>query len=158
MPLYMKKILIPLLLIPVFCLLSCRLDEHDPYNTPFIHIMINEASSIPIRSNVNNVETYYVYLSSAPLSSNLEVTYEIRVGEGLVAGRDYELVTTGNKLIFMPGIYDMPIRIRWMPNTVDPNKENTLKIVLLSNNLGITMGLPGPDQLQKELTITKTNQ
>lgn len=152
----MKKYKI-LSIIPVFIFLSCGLNEIEPYDTPFVHIMKNEASTTFVTSNSNFIATYSVYLSSSALSQNLEVTYEIKVGDGLLAGRDYELVTTGNKLIFMPGIYDMPIRIRWLPNRVDPAKDNTLKIILLSNNLGLTMGMPGPDQLQKQFIITKSN-
>ena len=146
-----------ILIMPLLCLFSCGLDENEPYNTPFIHIMKDEVSSTKVTSNSNFVATYYVYLSSVPLSKSLEVTYNIEVGDGLLEGRDFELITTGNKLIFMPGIYDMPIRIRWIPNTIDPAKDNTLKIVLVSNSLNLTMGLPGPGKLQKEFTITKEN-
>jgi hypothetical protein len=152
----MKRFNTILLLLPLF-LLSCGLEEHEPYNTPFIHIMKDEVSTTVVTSNSNFVATYNVYLSSAPLTRNLDVTYEIKVGNGLVAGRDYEMVTNGNMLTFMPGIYDMPIRVRWLPNKVDPVKDNTMKIILVSNSMNITMGMPGPDQLQKEFTITKTN-
>lgn len=141
----------------MFIFLSCGLNEIEPYDTPFVHIMKNEALTTVVTSNSNFVATYSVYFSSSAFTQNLEVTYEIKVGDGLLAGRDFEMVTTGNKLIFMSGIYDMPIRIRWLPNPVDPAKDNTLKIILVSNNQGVTMGLPGPDQLQKQFTITKAN-
>jgi hypothetical protein len=137
--------------------MSCGLDENEPYDNAFIHIMKDGTSSTKVTSRSNFVATYYVYLSSTPLDEILEVTYEIKAGDGLQAGRDYELITTGNKLVFMPGIFDMPIRIKWLPNSIDPSKNNTLTISLISNNQNITMGLPGPDQLQKEFVITKTN-
>lgn len=146
-----------LLLLITVTLLSCGLDENEPYDNAFIHIMKGGTSSTQVTSKSNFIATYYVYLSSKPLDEVLEVTYEIKVGDGLKAGRDYELITTGDKLVFMPGIYDMPIRIKWLPNSIDPSKDNTLRISLISNNQNITMGLPGPDKLQKEFIITKTN-
>ena len=101
--------------------------------------------------------TYSVYLSSKPLTENLEVNYQVIVGDGLKSGVDFELVTKGSTLTFLPGIYDMPIRIRWMPNHLDENKDNTITIRLTGNNQGLTMGLPGPDGLQRELVIEKQN-
>lgn len=142
----------------ISCIYACTADEYTPYDTPFIHIMSdNGASKVVIRSDVNNVNTYNVYLSSKPLSENLEVNYQIIVGDGLKAGVDFELVTKGSSLIFLPGIYDMPIRIRWIPNPVDPGKDNTIIIRLTGNNQGVITGLPGPDGLQRELVIEKQN-
>ena len=73
-------------------------------------------SKVIVKSDVNNINTYSVYLSSKPLTENLEVNYQVIVGDGLKSGVDFELVTKGSTLTFLPGIYDMPIRIRWMPN------------------------------------------
>ena len=98
-----------------------------------------------------------MYLSSKPLTENLEVNYQVIVGDGLKSGVDFELVTKGSTLTFLPGIYDMPIRIRWMPNHLDENKDNTITIRLTGNNQGLTMGLPGPDGLQRVLVIEKQN-
>ena len=52
----------------------------------------------------------------------------------------------------------MPIRIRWMEHTVDPTKDNTLTIRLVSNSQNFTMGYPGPDESQRQLVITKENE
>ncbi|MBD5180634.1 MAG: hypothetical protein HDT01_04975 [Bacteroidales bacterium] len=135
---------------------SCSKDE--PFDHPFIHIVAdNGASRVIVNSDVNNVNSYNVYVSSKALTSNLVVNYEILVGDGLQAGRDFELVNPGNTLTFLPGIYDMPIRIRWKPNKVNPTKNNTLTIRLTGNNQGFTLGLPGPDELQRELVIEKKN-
>jgi hypothetical protein len=144
--------LLPMLLL----LVSCGIEEHEPYQTSFVHIMLNEAPVDNITSNSNFVRTYSVFLSSAPLNKTLEVYYEIQVGNGLKEGRDFELLTQSRTLVFPTGVYDMPIRIRWMPNPIDVTKDNTLKIVLTGTNLGITVGLPGPDHLQQVFTITKT--
>lgn len=136
---------------------SCT-GEDEPFDHPFIHIMADGgASRIVVNSDVNNVNTYNVYLSSRALDRNLEVSYEVIAGDGLQAGRDFELVTQGGSITFLPGIYDMPIRIRWKPNVVDPSKNNTLTIRLTGNSMGFTLGLPGPDGLQRELVIEKRN-
>lgn len=142
----------------ICCIYACTTDENTPYDTPFIHIMSDTgASKVVVKTDVNNVNTYNVYLSSKPLSENLEVNYQIVVGDGLKAGVDFELVTKGSTLTFLPGIYDMPIRIRWIPNPVDPGKDNTIVIRLTGNSQGLITGLPGPDGLQRELVIEKQN-
>ncbi len=134
---------------------SCGLDENEPYDLKFIHIMLDGASSTTVSYKAKTIATYSVYLSSAKFTENVELTYEIVVGNGLKAGVDYNLITTGNTLVFLPGIYDMPIRIQWLSNPIDPTKDNSLKIKLISNNKGYTIGLPGPDKLQSEFVITK---
>ena len=91
------------------------------------------------------------------LTTALVVNYEIVVGDGLQEGVDYELVTTGNQLTFEPGIYDMPIRIKWLAHPVDETKDNTLTIRLTGNSQSLHLGVPGPDGLQKQLVIEKKN-
>jgi hypothetical protein len=152
----MKKLIYLCLLLA--CMVSCTEDEFTGYDTPFIHIATSTgASSTTVLSNVNNINTYNVIVSSRPLSENLTVNYEIIVGAGLQEGVDYELVTTGNTLTFEPGVYDMPIRIHWIAHKVDSSKDNTITIRLTGNNQNMTLGLPGPSGLQKELVIEKQN-
>ena len=136
---------------------SCSLEEHDPYDLKFIHIMDKNASSITVSSKANTISTYNVYLSApaSEITENVNVQYEIIVGNGLKEGVDYKLLTADRTLTFLPGIYDMPIRIQWISHPVDPTKDNTLKIVLVSNDKGYSIGLPGPDHNQSEFTITK---
>ena len=141
----------------ILALVSCHKDAFEPYDHPFIHIMKNGLSAVSISAQGMSVETYPVYLSSKALTENLTVDFEIIAGSGLVSGTDYEVVTTSNQLVFPPGIYEMPIRIRWLKNPVDESKDNTLKIVLVGNSMGFTLGLPGPDGKQKEFMITKVN-
>lgn len=155
---YINRLLLPIIAV-CFCIstVSCR-DDEEVYDNPFIHINANGGLSwVIVSSEVNNVNSYNIYLSSGALSQNVIVNYEIIVGNGLQAGRDFELVTQGNSITFLPGIYDMPIRIRWKPNRVDPTKNNTLTIRLTGNNMGFNLGLPGPDGLQRELVIEKRN-
>lgn len=134
---------------------SCGLDELPQYDLKFIHIMQNEASSTTVSALARRVDTYNVYLSAPASEESVVVTYEIIVGDGLSAGVDYNIVTQGNTLTFLPGIYDMPVRIQWLPNSVDPAKDNTIKIKLISNDKGYDIGFPGPDSIQSEFTITK---
>lgn len=137
--------------------MSCT-NKEEPYDNPFVYITADGgASRIVVNSDVQNVNSYNVYLSSRALSKNLEVGYELIVGDGLQAGRDFELVNQGNVLTFPPGIYDMTVRIRWKSHPVDPTKNNTLTIRLISANMDITLGRPGPDALQRELVIEKKN-
>jgi len=129
--------------------------ERDDYDTPFIRISYLESDSVTITANTNKPYTYYVYLSSSALDKALEVEYDVEVGNGLVEGRDYQLLTKGNKLTFPTGIYSMPIRIQWLPSILDPTKNNSVRIVLKSNNMGFNIGFPGPNHNQSTLTITK---
>ena len=75
----------------------------------------------------------------------------------LKSGVDFELVTKGSTLTFLPGIYDMPIRIRWMPNHLDENKDNTITIRLTGNNQGLTMGFQVPTVYSANWVIEKQN-
>jgi len=138
-------------------LFSCGKDEFKPYDHAFIHIMRDEISSTTVSSKANYVAEYKIYLSSKPLTEKLTVTYSISTGEGLQQGVDYELVSTSSEITFLPGIYDMPVRIRWKSNPLDSQKDNSLTIRIESNSMGLTMGLPGDDENQREFTITKIN-
>lgn len=137
---------------------ACEKDESIVFDQPFVRIATSTGGSTTVvLSDVKNVNTYTVYLSSRPQTQNLEVNYEIVVGDGLTAGVDYEVVTPGNTLTFLPGIYSMPIRIRWMEHVVDPTKDNTLTIRLTGNSRGYTLGYPGPDHNQRQVVIEKRN-
>ncbi|WP_298649526.1 hypothetical protein [uncultured Proteiniphilum sp.] len=139
----------------LFLFTSCGLDENPVYDLKFIHIMVNESSTVTVSSKANMIGTYNVYLSAPASNETVTVTYEVIVGDGLKEGVDYKWMNKDNTLTFLPGIYDMPIRIQWIVNPVDPSKDNTIKIKLISNDKGYTIGLPGPAQNQSELTITK---
>ena len=137
---------------------ACGDDGPEVFDHPFIRISTESgASSTVVMSDVKAVNTYMVYLSSRALTENLDVTYEVIVGDGLQSGVDYEMVSPGTTLTFLPGIYSMPIRIRWMEHSVDPSKDNTVTIRLTGNSMGFTIGYPGPDHLQSQLVIEKRN-
>ena len=141
-------------------LTGCADQEGTWFDEPFVRISTStgQASTV-VLSNVRNTNAYNVYLSSTPIADNdsVEVSYEVIVGDGLKEDVDYKVVTTQNPLVFLPGIYDMPIRVRWLKNPVDPTKDNTLTIRLTANSKGYTLGYPGPGQLQRQVVIEKRN-
>ncbi len=146
----------------VACLLftACADQEGEWFDTPFVRIATQTGqSSTVVLSNVRNVNTYSVYLSCPPLADNDSVTvdYEVIVGGGLQQDVDYTVVTKQNPLVFLPGIYDMPIRIRWLKNPVDASKDNTVTIRLTGNSKGYNLGLPGPGHVQSQVVIEKRN-
>jgi hypothetical protein len=136
-------------------LMACSKDETEPNRQRFIHIMENDASSVTVNENANTIGTYNIYLSSPQFFDTVTVNYRIVPGSGLAAGKDYELINSGSEVTFLPGIFDMPVRVKWLANSIDTTKNNSLVIELLTNNKGITMGLPGPDKRQTTFTITK---
>ena len=152
----MKKIIVMLLALVALC--GCQNEEFEGFDMPFVKVTTTTgASQTVVLSNVNNINTYVVSVSSKMLTTALVVNYEIVVGDGLQEGVDYELLTTGNQLTFEPGIYDMPIRIKWLAHPVDETKDNTLTIRLTGNSQNLQLGVPGPDGLQKQLVIEKKN-
>lgn len=147
-----------LIVLPVCCLLlSCSKQEEELMEEPFIHIMFDGTNQVQVNSNRRDVVSYYIYFSTKPTTETLEVNYSVIPGEGLEEGRDYELITTENPLTFPSGIYQRPVQIRWLENSLDSSLDNSLRIVLEDNNLGVHTGLPGPDANQSELKITKVN-
>lgn len=144
-------------IVSIFMFGSCSKDEQDTYDLRFVHIMQNESSNISVSSKGNLTGTYSIYLSAPQFLEPVTVKYKITAGAGLTEGVDYELINPATEVTFLPGIYDMPVRIRWMANPVDPANDNTVKIELTGvSNAAYTLGLPGKDQLQKTFTITKT--
>lgn len=137
-------------------LTACGLNENEAFNQKYIHIMLNETSSTTVNAKAKTLGEYKVYLSSAMYTGSVTLTYRTEVGDGLKEGVDFEYVSKGNSLVFMSGIFEMPVRIQWLPNTkLDPQKNNTIKIILVSNDRGYAIGMPGPDHVQSEFVITK---
>lgn len=144
------------LIISAFIFSSCSKKEHETYDLRFVHIMDNESSTVTVSAKGNSIGTYNIYLSAPQFLEPISVNYKITVGAGLTEGVDYELLNPATSVTFLPGIYDMPVRIRWKANPVNPASDNSVKIELtgVSNSLFV-IGLPGKDQLQRSLIITK---
>lgn len=149
-----KYIYILSLLLSITLFSACK-DEFEPYDHPFFHIHVNNSANVVVATDRNDQVDYKVYFSTKLQFEPVDLKYEVIVGNGLLAGRDFELITQGNTLNFPNGIFERPVSIKWIAAPVDATKNNTIIIRLLSNSKNYTIGLPGPDQLQKELIITK---
>lgn len=137
--------------------LSCTKDL-PVYDTPFFYIATQDgASTAVVGSDVENVNTYYVMMSSVSRGGNAVVDFSVTSGSGLKEGIDYEVVTQGTSLTFLPGIYRMPVRIRWKEHVLDDSADNTLTIALTGGTDGFCLGMPGPDAKFSRLVITKKN-
>lgn len=153
----MRKFLIRLIFSAV-CLVSCEMVDMPVYDNPFVYISTSGGTSEEVvSSEADNVNTYYIYLSAKKLDSPLNVYYEIVTGDGLKEGVDYELVSNKSSVTFLPGIYRMPLRIKWKPNIVDDKADNSFVIRLTGNDKDFTLGFPGPDSRFSKLTLTKKN-
>ena len=142
----------------VFVCSSCDKDETVYMTDSYVWLKSETGlSHIIVKSDVKNINTYNIVLSAAQQTENLTVNYEITVGDGLQPGVDFNLVTAGNAVTFLPGIFDMPIRIQWLPHRVDPSKDNTVTIRITGNSKNYGVGMPGPDHLNSTLTIEKQN-
>lgn len=155
----MKKAYLKFLILLPLCslLLGCSKEEDILMEEAFVHIMVNESTQIQVNSNRRDVVSYFIYFSTPATTQTMELDYSVIPGDGLQEGRDYQLITKENPLVFPAGIYQRPVQIRWLENRVDPSRDNTLTIQLESNNLGVNIGLPGPDANQSALIITKVN-
>jgi hypothetical protein len=152
----MKKNILLMALSAVLAV-SCT-KELPLYDTPFFSIATQDgASTAVVGSDVENVNTYYVTMSSVSRGDNAVVDFTVTPGAGLKEGVDYEIVTQGSSLTFLPGIYRMPIRVRWKEHSLDDSADNTLTISLTGGTDGFCLGMPGPDAKFSRLVITKKN-
>lgn len=147
-------LLVPAVLLLIVFISSCS-KEMVPYDHPFFHINFDNRSNIEVLSNRKDTVSYKVYLSSSLQFEPIDLTYEVIVGDGLQENRDFVLITKGTTLNFPQGIFERPIKIAWKESALDPTKNNSLTIRLVSNTRNFTMGMPGPDQIERQLVINK---
>ncbi|NLX66860.1 MAG: hypothetical protein GXZ19_08875 [Bacteroidales bacterium] len=150
---------------------SCS-DENLLFDTPFISVeALRSDHEGTINSDQQFIGEYMVYINGYTFTEEIVVEYTITVGNGLVAGRDYEIITKGENLTFYPNIFDMPIRIRWLrtaihenpedlsspiiSDSLDESKDNTITIELTGSNTNYLLGYPGPDRNKKSVVIKK---
>lgn len=138
---------------------SCSTNEQVIFDDAFVYLAdANGASASTVDwDSQNYLGTYYVYLVTPALDGDVQVTYDLVVGNGLTEGVDFKTVaSTASPITFTKGIYTMPIRIEWLKHELDATKDNTVRIVLRScSNPSVQIGRPGPDHLGSEYTITK---
>ncbi len=145
------------LLFVIFVLYSCNKDNLEKYDNPFFHIMKNGESKELISSEADVVSEYFIYFSSKYFNKTVNVFYNIQVGNGLKEYEDYIVLNKLNKITFLPGIYQMPIRIKWLPKKVEEGDNNSITIKIISNSMNYNIGLPGKDKKQSSFVITKIN-
>lgn len=150
-----------------FCLLllftagtiSCSINDPVIFDDAFLYLSdANGGSSSTVDWNSQNyLATYNIHFVSPTLSQDVQVYYDIVVGDGLTEGVDYNVIaSTASPVTFAPGITSMPIRIEWLAHQLDAGKDNTLRIVLRScSDSSVMIGKPGPDKSGSEYTITK---
>ena len=136
---------------------SCSKDEYKPYNNPYFHIHVDNKDTVSVRYNRKDEVAYKVYLSAELQYTGITLDYEVLAGNGLQEGKDFIVKTPGSSLSFPPGLFERAITIAWLENPVDPTKNNTVIIRLKDNSKHFTVGLPGPDNRQRQLVIVKTN-
>ncbi len=142
----------------IVSLIGCNKDNIEDFQDAYVHIMQNESNIITVNSNRKDIATYYIYYSTPGTNKDLMVNYRIEPGNGLKEGRDYQVITTENPLLFPAGIYQRPIQIRWLERELDETQDNTLSIIIEDvNNNDVAIGLPGPARNQSQFIIKKVN-
>lgn len=134
-------------------LFSCS--QFELFTGRFLYFNAESSSSTSIDQEANVTCQYMVHYSGESPESKFTVSYSAIPGDGLQEGVDYELLT-GGTLTFLPGIFEMPVRIKWLSHPVDKSRNCrlVLKIVSCSDG-GVNLGLPGPSASMQSLTITK---
>lgn len=147
----MKKIF-PLIL--VILLTGCN--KYVQFTDWYVAFDTSKSSTSTVDEMGEFIGSYYVHYCGILRSNDLEVKYSIIPGDGLKEGIDFEMENAGETLKFLPGVYDLPIRISWLPNAIDTAKDNTLIIRIEScNDHDVIIGYPGPDNKGCELVIRK---
>lgn len=148
----MKRILF--CIITALLLASCGKYEYPLLKERFVYFA--GASSYNIQADAKVLSTYNLRLCSPALKEDLKVELDIKVGDALKEGRDFEFKTESS-LKFLPGVYTMPFRIQWLPNaSLDRSKDCTVTISIAScSDPSISLGMSGPAANGKEIKCSK---
>ena len=149
----------PILLFATLLLAGCAKNELPLFDEPFVYLETSTGSdNAVVGADMKAVVTYYIGISCAAFTDPINVSFQVTCGDGLQAGVDYEVLTAGPSVSFLPGIWRMPVRIRWMEHPIDESKDNTVVIALTGAQPGtFTLGYPGPAAKGSKLVITKKN-
>lgn len=147
----MKKIL----LLTFLTFLMCGCNEYLVFTDRFVSFDLVTSSVTSINEAGDFVGTYNVHYTGETPAARFAVTWEIIAGEGLKEGVDFEVENSSRTLTFMPGVFSQPIRIHWLPHELDGAKDNSLVIRLKSGPEDVILGMPGPDGVNRQITIIK---
>lgn len=144
--------IIPMLLLLVLC--ACN--KFKMYDGPsFFYFDMNQSGSTSINELGSLTSEYYVHYTGEQASETRTVVFSVTPGSGLQEGVDYQMVTTGTSLSFLPGIIDLPIRVKWLPHALTSAEGNTLTVSLESvNDPKLKLGLP-PSGRNRSVSIQK---
>ncbi len=124
------------------------------FDEAFVAFDTAKSSVVSINATGEFTGSYTLHYTGPKPSAPIVVNFVVTCGNGLAEGVDYKVATAGEKITFMPGIYEQVIKIDWLPHEIDESKDNTVTISLVSAD-GVTLGYPGPDKLMKDLVIRK---
>lgn len=121
---------------------------------PFVQFLPSTATSIDCMAR--RTAEYPVHYSGKKPTEPIEVRFSVTAGDGLREGTDYRMDTRGDRLVFLPGIYELPVRVTWLPHELDSGKDNSLTLRLEQvNREEVRLGVPGPGGKYRELKIVK---
>lgn len=149
----MKKILFATI---ALCAL-CACNKFKTYDGPACFYFDASKSSTTSVNEFGELEAeYYVHYTGVLAARTNTVSFSVTPGDGLKEGVDYAISTSDGKLSFLTGFTDVPVRIKWLPHTIDATKDNSLTITLESvDNPNAVVGLPGPDRKNRSIKILK---
>lgn len=140
-------------------LAGCAKNELPLFDEPFVYLETSTGSdNAVVGADMKAVVTYYIGISCPAFTEPIDVSFQVTSGDGVTEWLDYELVMSGMTVTFLPGIWRMPIRIRWLDHPIDDTKDNTVVISLTGTKPDtFTLGYPGPAARGSKLVITKKN-
>ena len=156
----MKKILKSLIYITVLTFFVSACDEND---TTFDALSFPDESFIALESSTsievlesttNPIEIVVNYANSiAGATSEVSVDFTIS-SDNAVEGVHYTVVGGSSQLTFPVGVFNKNIII--VP--IDNSEEDGDKVLTITlTNSSVSLGVPGPDSLNKSLTVTLTD-
>lgn len=135
-------------------LLSVSCNRIETFTGAFVAFDSSSSSTTSVDEEGDFTGEYILHYSGPKPSEAIVVSFEVTCGDGLAEGTDYEVVTTGGKVTFLPGVYEQRVRIHWLSHDIDESLDNTVTVSLTDAG-SVTLGYPGPDKLGKSIVIRK---
>ena len=140
------KLKYTLILAATVLLTGCAKNELPLFDEPFVYVETSTGADVAVvGADMKATVTYYIGISCPAFTEPIGVNFSVTCGSGLAEGVDYTVVTPGNTVSFLPGIWRMP-------------KDNTVTIAITGTSPdSFTIGFPGPAAKGSKLVITKKN-